>query len=363
MAGLIVLAWPGRRREVVYVVEPSQVPDLIQAIGAPLPLARLGGRHARSRPRTLADASATSPSPVAASLAWPPADPVSAPSPMAYAQATAIPTGPGVHRRPAASAVVDSPPVGEPLGLVGAAAGESPSGLPQASGPLSASVRSLGKPSGLPPVTDATSLPPVTGATSLPPVSGATDLPPVTGATSLPPVSGAIGLSPVSGPSGGRAKSPSGLPQFAGLVGGAGPEAAAGPAPEPRPGPATERAGRRRAPEPATDSPRFEASAVGAWVAETAGARARETEARAAAAVARGSRGAKPAVPAEPGPTPPAADKAAGPASPPAVGRAAGAGAGAGAGAARAGGRQAHRRCFAVCGRQVRWPGLPACGR
>ncbi|WP_067496716.1 hypothetical protein, partial [Actinoplanes sp. TFC3] len=57
MGGMIILGWPARRREVVYVVEPSQVPDLMQAIGAPLPLSRTaGGRHSAShRPRTLAD--------------------------------------------------------------------------------------------------------------------------------------------------------------------------------------------------------------------------------------------------------------------------------------------------------------------
>src|SRR3954453_17928857 len=59
MGGLIVLAWPARRREVVYVVEPSQVPDLMAAIGASMPLSlplesgRAAGAH---RPRTLAEA-------------------------------------------------------------------------------------------------------------------------------------------------------------------------------------------------------------------------------------------------------------------------------------------------------------------
>ncbi|MEU8614278.1 hypothetical protein AB0C29_40455, partial [Actinoplanes sp. NPDC048791] len=70
MIGMIVLGWPSRRREVVYVVEPSQVPDLMQAIGAPLPLSRTGGgRHAGThRPRTLADSQPRSRPP----MTWPP---------------------------------------------------------------------------------------------------------------------------------------------------------------------------------------------------------------------------------------------------------------------------------------------------
>jgi hypothetical protein len=141
MVGMIVLAWPGRRREVVYVVEPSQVPDLIKAIGAPLPLSRTGGgRHARThRPRTLADSSLQS------QLSWPPAAPSSAaslsgpapsgsarsslgsaialsgaPSPAEYAAATAIPaTNDSVMGgRPAGER---SPAPGEPLSLIGPA--------------------------------------------------------------------------------------------------------------------------------------------------------------------------------------------------------------------------------------------------
>src|SRR4051794_14029642 len=136
MTGMIVLAWPGRRREVVYVVEPSQVPDLIKAIGAPLPLSRTGGgRHAGThRPRTLADATLR-PTP---QLTWPPTrvsappspspSPSSSPSPPApapaaaialtgppsaaeYAAATAIPPGSGLGER--------TPKAGEPLSLIG----------------------------------------------------------------------------------------------------------------------------------------------------------------------------------------------------------------------------------------------------
>src|SRR4051794_40579507 len=111
MSGLIVLAWPARRREVVYVVEPSQVPDLMAAIGAPLPLqlslplesGRAAGAH---RPRTLAEAQRAGALPSAAlQFTWPPAGspaltgrealPLrSAPSAAEYAAATAISGGP-----------------------------------------------------------------------------------------------------------------------------------------------------------------------------------------------------------------------------------------------------------------------------
>ncbi|MFI5936830.1 hypothetical protein, partial [Actinoplanes sp. NPDC051494] len=71
MAGMITIGWPARRREVVYIVDPSQVPDLMQAIGAPLPLSRTGGgRHSAShRPRTLADSQPRNRPPA---LTWPP---------------------------------------------------------------------------------------------------------------------------------------------------------------------------------------------------------------------------------------------------------------------------------------------------
>ncbi|MDT4991716.1 MAG: hypothetical protein QOH97_1608, partial [Actinoplanes sp.] len=43
MAGLIALGWPHRRREIVIVVEPSQVPELMKSLGAePLMLGRAG---------------------------------------------------------------------------------------------------------------------------------------------------------------------------------------------------------------------------------------------------------------------------------------------------------------------------------
>jgi hypothetical protein len=106
LAGMIMLAWPGRRREIVYVVEPSQVPDLIKAIGAPLPQSRRpGGRHAgMHRPRTLADSASKSSVPAPSQFAWPPPSPAVSssrgttaiplpgpPTPSEYAVATAIP--------------------------------------------------------------------------------------------------------------------------------------------------------------------------------------------------------------------------------------------------------------------------------
>ncbi|MFD0517971.1 hypothetical protein [Paractinoplanes durhamensis] len=74
MTGLIILAWPARRREIVYVVEPSQVPNLMAAIGVPLPLTNVHvGRGGAHRPRTLADAEKAALEASASRLTWPPA--------------------------------------------------------------------------------------------------------------------------------------------------------------------------------------------------------------------------------------------------------------------------------------------------
>jgi hypothetical protein len=76
------------------------------------------------------------------------------------------------------------------------------------------------------------------------------------------------------------------LSLIGGVPGKAVPPAASSSAPAAADNRPTEPIGRRRALVPATDTPVFEATAVGAWVAETAAARARETEARAAAVLA-----------------------------------------------------------------------------
>ncbi|HET9517860.1 MAG TPA: hypothetical protein VFO77_09060 [Actinoplanes sp.] len=78
--GMMALAWPSRRRELVFVVDPSQVPELAKRMGAPLAIGSGPAGHTGShRPRTLADAnsaSATWPTlnpPPAPQLTWPPA--------------------------------------------------------------------------------------------------------------------------------------------------------------------------------------------------------------------------------------------------------------------------------------------------
>ncbi|MET8154659.1 hypothetical protein, partial [Actinoplanes sp. NPDC005259] len=204
MIGMIVLGWPSRRREVVYIVEPSQVPDLMQAIGAPLPLSRTGGgRHAGThRPRTLADSQPRSRPP-----AWPPSsssagrDPV-IPLPAAPVSGAETSTIPAAAHTPTSAAAAPvaaaaSPAPGEPLSLI---AGEPAPESPGESAPVGSS----------------------------------TD------------------------------------PLFGRLA---------------------DRPGRRRpAPQP-TDLPIFQASAVGAWVAETAAVRAREAEALAEAALSSARKG------------------------------------------------------------------------
>ncbi|WP_127507920.1 hypothetical protein [Actinoplanes solisilvae] len=119
MVGMIVLAWPARRREIVYVVEPSQVPELMRAIGAPMPILPATGRPVGAhRPRSLEDAR---PGQAPAVMAWPPAPALTAgpgvpPDSEEYAAATAIPD----HR----------PAPGEPLEFIGAGAASLPVSSP-----------------------------------------------------------------------------------------------------------------------------------------------------------------------------------------------------------------------------------------
>ena len=62
LLGIALLAWPVRAREVVYVVDPSQVPDIAARLGVPLPSLPAG---AAPRPATLAESAAGGGSPVA----------------------------------------------------------------------------------------------------------------------------------------------------------------------------------------------------------------------------------------------------------------------------------------------------------
>jgi hypothetical protein len=225
LIGLVALAWPVAQREVVYIVEPSQVPALMKAIGAPMPInrSRPAGAH---RPRTLADAQkADFPAlpPATPSMPWPPPAPA-APAPAASAPAPATPAP-----APAAS------------GAAGTA--------------FSAAVRPSAEE--------------YAAATAIPVGAGA--------------------------PAGERSPAP-GEPLS--LLA-AGPVSAAPGSADPifgRSGPA----GRG---EPDLDElPPFQAAAVGAWVAETAPARARETEVQAAERMAEAARlrAAAPGVAAQP---------------------------------------------------------------
>nr|BFE76219.1 hypothetical protein GCM10020092_095200 [Actinoplanes digitatis] len=207
MVGMIVLGWPSRRREVVYIVEPSQVPDLMQAIGAPLPLSRTGGgRHAGThRPRTLADSQPRSRPPV-----WPPSS--SSPSSSSSSGRGAVIPMPTAPVSGAETSTSTSTPV--------APAAISPA---EAAAPAAAVSPAPGEPLSL------------IAADSVPESTGES----------------ALQISPVD-------------PLFGRMA---------------------DRPGRRRpAPQP-TDLPIFQASAVGAWVAETAAVRAREAEALAEAAL------------------------------------------------------------------------------
>ena len=267
MAGLIVLAWPGRRREVVYVVDPSQVPDLMKAIGAPLPLNRLGtGRSGGAhRPRTLADAQhRRSPALPAAvpQLTWPPSPPTAAD----YALATAIPS----------AGVRDAVPA---LARAAFAAAPAPSRFADLATGLSNSTRA------------ATTQPAAPYGQPAAPAEQPAARAEQAGFRSDQP--GFRGDQP-GVPVGERSPEPGKPLSYIGM------HAAAGPVSPPRGdspsesvdplfGRRTEWGGRRRAPDLA-DLPPFRASAVDAWVAETAPLRARETEAQAAARLAEAAR-------------------------------------------------------------------------
>ncbi|WP_203773870.1 hypothetical protein, partial [Actinoplanes nipponensis] len=239
MIGMIVLGWPSRRREVVYVVEPSQVPDLMQAIGAPLPLSRTGGgRHAGThRPRTLAD---SQPRSRPAALTWPP-------SSSSNSSSSSSSSSPGTPHAGHGSAI---PMPATPVS--GAAAATMTAPAPAQAGAPSADLAAAGAPapSGLPGSSASGSEP--SGVDASPPATAPGE--PLNLIANRPAPGSVSDPSPLHDPLFGR------------------------PA---------DRQGRRRTVQQAADLPIFEASAVGAWVAETAAARARarETEARAAAAI------------------------------------------------------------------------------
>ncbi|WP_433301457.1 hypothetical protein ACQP2F_06140 [Actinoplanes sp. CA-030573] len=249
MTGLIVLAWPARRREVVYVVEPSQVPDLMAAIGAPLPRSGLPAAHPTGahRPRTLADAPKPALPSAALKFTWPPA-----PQP-ALAGPTAVP-------------VAAEPLSGVPLtaGVPVSAAPSSiapSSAVPSSAAPSSAASFSAASSSAAPP-----SPAEYAAATAIPgrPVSPAGRVPAPGEPLNFIQASSAGG--PVSLPLG---DPPSSSESLFGRSGA--------------------RGGKRQTPKPG-DLPMFHASAVDAWVAETAAERARETEATAAARMAEVAR-------------------------------------------------------------------------
>ncbi|MEV4346883.1 hypothetical protein AB0J83_20690, partial [Actinoplanes sp. NPDC049596] len=301
MIGLITLAWPARRREIVYVVEPSQVPDLMAAIGAPLPTPALparrpgGGAH---RPRTLADtrtpARAALP-PADPQFDWPPAaEPALAHSLPAGHSASprsgagspsAAPLSPAAPSDGAGGVGASTSPVGagsrpaahsEPVALSGPAQGGSAAPAGSASSPAGLASQSAGlaSPAGLASSAGLTS--PQAGPGS--PAGRQPVAPPTAAeyaaATAIP--------ARTPGPHGQRTPAP-GEPLT--LIG----AQSAPPTPDPLFGGRPERNPRRQAPAP-TDIPMFRASAVGAWVAETAPARARDTEAQAAARVAEAAR-------------------------------------------------------------------------
>ncbi|WP_203788513.1 hypothetical protein, partial [Paractinoplanes rishiriensis] len=296
MVGLIVLSWPARRREVVYVVEPSQVPDLMAAIGAPLPLntlspARPVGAH---RPRTLADSQKAPALAAAPQLTWPPAL-SGPPNPEEYAAATAIPGGSkssvpvgamALGAEPGSVLAAAAGSVGSAAGpAVGGAAGRGGAGAVGGSGVGLVGGSAGGSPVGL--AGGSASDP--GGSTGGSAVGSNLGSGSAVGAAAPMPASAsaagrsAAGRKPAPGEPLGFIK-PTSVGGAVSLPLGDPPSAA-----DPLFGRRLDRGGKLRAPEPG-DLPLFQASAVGAWVAETAAERARVTEATAAARMAEVAR-------------------------------------------------------------------------
>ncbi|WIM97470.1 hypothetical protein ACTOB_000994 [Actinoplanes oblitus] len=390
MAGVITLAVPGRRREVVYIVEPSQVPDLMLAIGAPLPRLGLEGGARRALP-------GSGPSQPGLDAALSGFDPALAASDAALAGSGAALAGSGGALAGSGGALAGSGAAlaGSGAALAGSGAALAGSGAALAGfGAGSAgsdaalagfdqdSIRALGGRGGLfgfghgggrglgqggahrprtladaqpvrPPALPQFAWPPKhpggPGGDSLPLSSGTPTAPAkptaepapapatvagvpsgVAGAGAAPGVAhtGILpggttpvvpGALPIPSPAGAGQSAPEHQPaspgaSHAGAVAdpgtagadtivGSGTGAAAPvpgrplsllgttPAGADLPGapPRPDRPGRRRLPAP-TDLPEFHATAVGAWVAQTAPERARQTEAQAAAALAEAAR-------------------------------------------------------------------------
>ncbi|WP_203723753.1 hypothetical protein, partial [Actinoplanes teichomyceticus] len=397
MAGVVVLATPSRRREVVYVVEPSQVPDLMRAIGAPIPLralapmstahldrgappvpassgvndgtprgldgaaplvpasnaagdgfggdvpllaassatgdgvardvplpaassaagdgvARGAGHGTARRPRTLADSRPVRP-PALPQFAWPPKNPgltgggsvPLSPTPAGTLSGTPIstpghqdapdgirpggitPVVPGALPIPAVPGrsdlhAPDAAPPGVPEPALGAVVGlESASGAVVGLEPAPSAVAGLDTASGA-----VVGLPSASGAVVAPEAAAGTVM--ASGAAAAAAVDAAAtagtagaDLTGSTGSAATVAATPNPAPgKPLGLLGDTGPRTAP-------PGSRPDRPGRRRGPAPA-DLAEFHATAVGAWVAETAPERARQTEARAAAALAEAAR-------------------------------------------------------------------------
>jgi hypothetical protein len=157
LLAIALLAWPVRSREVVYVVDPSQVPDIAARLGVPVPFTGEAATDpGPSRPTTLAESasvevvspwSTTAPPPAVPRLAWPPV-----PAPRD------VPAGPdaGVSGEPASAADPGASSPAAPAGTVpGTAAlgavtstcatdpdpatADRPAGSPPATGPAALS--------------------------------------------------------------------------------------------------------------------------------------------------------------------------------------------------------------------------------
>jgi hypothetical protein len=312
MLGVTVLVWPGRRREIVYVVEPSQVPDLMHAIGAPLPLpggvayfagARSGGAH---RPRTLADSRPRPPA--LPQFAWPPNAP-ELPSGRAVPLNAATLTHPISGGTPTDTTDDDAPtgPASAYLAATLAHAAEITPTSPPAEQTSAGSPGPAGSP-GSPGLAGSpgSAAPPGSAGSAVATASAGSATASAGSATaSAGSATASAGSATASAGSGGsRAGSADGrtTSSVAGFAAGSaftgGSAGAHTPAPgKPlsllgetpalaglQPGAVPARRGERRT--NTSDLPQFQATAVGAWVAATAPERARQTEARAAARLA-----------------------------------------------------------------------------